>query len=105
MDCFGDGNCFRTDSGGAPQAGWAGLEYYEQLQPKRWLVGRAASGTVPAHVQDAEGAEVYALLFWLRRLDPTSRLKPVYHTDAQRIVDDCNGLWKVDDPWVPHREW
>ena len=29
----------------------------------------------------------------------------MYHTDAQRVVDGWNGLWKVDDPWVPHREW
>ena len=47
---------------------------------------------------------VYAVLFWLRHLDPTSRITPVFYTDNQRVSDGFNGHWDVGKPWCLHRD-
>ncbi len=55
--------------------------------------------------QTPEGAELCALLFWLRHLDAATPLRPVFTTDARRVVDGWSGLWGVLGPWVPRRGW
>ena len=104
-DCFGDGGC-TTDRHlqYAERAGWAVVEVYRDVFTNGLALGRSAAGTLPGNWQTAEGAEAYALLYWLRNLDPVSRATPRYHTDCQRVADGWHGLWNVTEPWAPNRE-
>ena len=103
--CCGDGSC--TEGGWQPspavRAGWAVVEAFRYMRG-RIAIGRVASGTLPGPCQTAEGSELHALLFWLRHLDPTSRLVPRFYTDNQRAVDGYHGRFDVGDAWCPHRD-
>ena len=99
-DVYPDGSCSIAASA---RAGWTvgevGRDFHGRLRK-----GRRVSGTLPGHVQSAEGAELYSLLQWLRHLDPTSRVRPRFHTDSQRIADGWCRVWDTRAPWVPHRD-
>ena len=103
--CCGDGSC--TEGGRLPslaaRAGWAVVEVFRDIRG-RIVIGRVASGTLPGPWQTAEGSELFALLFWLRHLDPTSRLVPRFYTDNQRVVDGYHGRFNIDEPWGLHRD-
>ena len=105
--CGGDGSC---SIGGlrpslAARAGWAVTEVYEEYgKQKRLAVGRQVAGTLPGPVQSAEGAELYALVFWLRHLDPSSPSTPRFVTDCERVYDGWHGRWDTLEAWTPHRD-
>ena len=77
-DCGGDGSCNVGGRRPPPhaRAGWAVVEVYRHYPSRRLTAGKSAAGTLPGWTQSAEGAELYAILFWLRHLDPASPSKP-----------------------------
>ena len=70
---------------------------------RRPVTGRAVSGTLPGRCQTGEGAETYALLQWLRHLDPASPLQPKYHSDSERVVDGWHRRWDTTAAFAPNR--
>lgn len=104
-DCIGDESC-SVDGKLRPQhnrAGWAVVEAGRELNGAMRL-GRSCAGTLPGPDQTSEGAAVYALLSWLRHLDPTSRVQPRLFLDDQRTVDGWHRRWDTSEPWAPHRD-
>ena len=85
------------------RAGWSVGEVSRDLRG-RICVGRNAHGTLPGPVQTTEGAELFALLQWLRHIDPISLLTPRFFTDNQRVADGWNMGWNTGEPWVEHRD-
>ena len=47
---------------------------------------------------------MYALLSWLRNLDPVNRLQPQLFLDNQRTVDGWHRRWNTLESWAPHRD-
>ena len=78
------------------------VELYDCGEGARPRILRSASGTFPGLWQDSDGAELYALVFWLRHLDPVSCRRPTYHTDSRWVADGWNGLRDTRQPWTPH---
>ena len=74
-----------------------------QAFTEQFATGKFAAGTLPGFWQTAEGAEAYALLFWLRHLDPASPVQPRYHTDSERVVDGWHRRWDTTAGLAPHR--
>ena len=87
--CCGDASC--TLGGARPElsarAAWAVCEVNEHFKNRRLCIHRTAAGTLPGPVQSAEGAELFALVFWLRHLDPSSPAVPRFVTDCERVYD------------------
>ena len=67
-------------------------------------IGRFYAGTLPGLHQSSERAAVYALLSWLRNLEPWSRLRPRLFLDNQRTVDGWHGRWDTKEPWALNRD-
>ena len=78
------------------RAGWSVGEGGHDLRG-RLAVGRHAYDTLPGPVQSAEGAELFALLHWLRHLCPIYRLTPRFFTDSQRVADGWSSAWNVTE--------
>ena len=102
-DCFGDGCCMQPGPSEAARAGWAVVEAYQENGSGKPCLGRTAKGTLPGRTQTADGAEGFALLYWLRNLDPASVLTPRFFTDSQRVADSWNRIVDNTGPWTPHR--
>ncbi len=72
-DCFGDGSCSRLGEAAAARAGWAVVEVHDPGPISGLQILRSAYGTLPGPAQDSKGAELFAVVFWLRHLDPVSK--------------------------------
>ena len=104
-NCFGDGSCSRRGPEDAQRAGWSlGEAYLHDGRAGAFRIGRNVAGTLPGHIQTAEGAELYVLVMWLRHLDPCSRVAPRLFLDCERVVDGWHRCWNTLAPWVPHRD-
>ena len=104
-NCFGDGSCSRRGPEDAQRAGWSlGEAYLHDGRAGAFRIGRNVAGTLPGHIQTAEGAESYVLVMWLRHLDPCSRIVPRLFLDCERVVDGWHRCWNTLAPWVPHRD-
>ena len=103
--CFGDGACGRQGPVMHRRAGWAvGVAYLHYGRAGAFRIGPNAAGTLPGHLQSPEGAELYCLVFWLRHLDPCSRVRPRLYLDCQTVVDGWHKRWHTLAPWTPHRD-
>ena len=102
----GDASC--TLGGARPErsarAAWAVCEVNEHFKNRRLCIHRTAAGTLPGPAQSAEGTELFALVFWLRHLDPSSPAVPRFVTDCERVYDGWHGRWDTTDAWTPHLE-
>jgi len=101
--CFGDGSTFQNKCKIAARAGWAVVEVtWTSSNVLRWR--RRLSGTFPGYVQENNGAELYALLMWLRHIDPTAYLfhTPVFYSDSRWVVDGWGGGFDPANLWTPH---
>ena len=104
-DCFADESCSVEDKARQQlcRAGWAVVEAGRAMNGAMCL-GRSCAGTLPGLSQSSERAAVYALLTWLRNLDPLSRCKPRLFMDNQRTVDGWHRRWDTQESWALHRD-
>ena len=66
------------------------------------LVVRRVQGNIP-HPCQTSIAELYALLTWMRHLDPTY-CDHVFYTDSQYVYDCFHNINDVFDCWVPYHD-
>ena len=100
--CFGDGSVFGGEAQVSARAGWGVVELNANSLPA--TVFRRAYGTVPGPVQTISGAELYALLTWIRNLDPCYDDHRFY-TDSSWVFSGWYCRYATGAAATPFREW
>ena len=100
--CFGDGSVFGGEAQVSARAGWGVVELNANNLPA--TIYRRGFGTVPGAVQSISGAELYALLTWIRNLDPCY-CDHRFYTDSSWVFSGWYGRYATGAAKTPFREW
>ena len=98
---FSDGSSMHNDTLFSCRCTWGLVEVSAWELPA--VPVKHVTGHLPVMLQDINGAELYAALFWLRHLDPITIVPHVLHTDSQWVASGFDNIAHMLDPWTPHR--